>query len=280
MPEAWQTLATQNKHPRDTHLRFYEPTHTYYIKGSSEGVISCTGFIHTFFPHFNAKATIEKMMKSPKWPQSPYYGMTKEAIEEKWSSSGKEASSLGTAMHLSIEQFLNGAYDIIDPAVKESKEWEYFMNFWNECGDDLEPFRMEWEVWCELHMLCGSIDGVFRRKSDGKIVIYDWKRSKEIKTSNDFETGYPPLEHLPNTNYWMYTLQLNIYKWFLETYYDCDVGDLYLVILHPNNRNYRRIRLNFLEQEVLDMLACRKRAVTTKSKQTVLLPLPQCEMVD
>jgi hypothetical protein len=280
MPEAWQTLATVNKHPRDTHLRFYEPTHTYYIKGSSEGVISCTGFIHTFFPHFNAKATIEKMMKSPKWPQSPYYGMTKEAIEEKWSSSGKEASSLGTAMHLSIEQFLNGAYDIIDPAVKTSKEWEYFMNFWNECGDDLEPYRMEWEVWCELHMLCGSIDGVFRRKSDGKIVIYDWKRSKEIKTSNDFETGYPPLEHLPNTNYWMYTLQLNIYKWFLETLYGLEVGDLYLVILHPNNRNYRRIRLNFLDQEVADMLACRKRAVDTKSKQTVLLPLPQCGMID
>jgi hypothetical protein len=280
MPETWQTLATQNKHPRDTHLRFYEPTHTYYIKGSSDGVISCTGFIHQFFPHFNAKATIEKMMKSPKWPSSPYYGMTKEAIEEKWSSSGKEASSLGTAMHLSIEQFLNGAHDLIDPTVKSSKEWEYFMNFWNECGDDLEPFRMEWEVWCELHMLCGSIDGVFRRKSDGKIVIYDWKRSKEIKTANDFETGYPPLDHLPNTNYWMYTLQLNIYRWFLETYYGCDVGDLYLVILHPNNRNYRRIRLNRLEQEVLDMLACRKRAVLAKSKEIVLLPLPQCTMLD
>jgi hypothetical protein len=280
MPEPWQTLAVKNKHPRDANIRFYEPTHTYYINGSSDKIISCTGFIHSFFPHFNAKATIEKMMKSPKWPQSKYYGMTAQEIEDTWSSSGKEASSLGTAMHLSIEQFLNGAYDIIDPTVKVSKEWEYFTNFWRECGDDLEPYRMEWEVWCEKHMLCGSIDGVFRRKSDGKIVIYDWKRSKEIKTSNDFETGYPPLEHLPHTNYWMYTLQLNIYKWFLETHYGLEVGDLYLVILHPNNRNYRRIRLNHLTQEVLDMLACRKRALDTNSKQSILLPLPACEMVD
>jgi hypothetical protein len=280
MPEPWQTLAVKNKHPRDENIRFYEPTHTYYINGSSDKIISCTGFIHSFFPHFNAKATIEKMMKSPKWPQSQYYGMTAQQIEEKWSSSGKEASSLGTAMHLGIEQFLNGASDIIDPTVKEGKEWEYFMNFWNDCGDDLEPYRMEWEVWCDKHMLCGSIDGVFRRKSDGKIVIYDWKRSKEIKTSNDFETGYPPLEHLPHTNYWMYTLQLNIYKWFLETHYGLEVGDLYLVILHPNNRNYRRIRLNHLSQEVLDMLACRKRALDTNSKQSIVLPLPACEMVD
>jgi hypothetical protein len=280
MPEVWQTLAIKNKHPRDEHIRFFEPTHTYYINGSSDKIISCTGFIHSFFPHFNAKATIEKMMKSPKWPQSPYYGMTKEAIEEKWSSSGKEASSLGTAMHLGIEQFLNGAENIIEPSVKESKEWEYFTNFWKDCGHDLEPYRMEWEVWCDEHMLCGSIDGVFKRKSDGKIVIYDWKRSKDIKTSNDFETGYPPLEHLPHTNYWMYTLQLNIYKWFLETRYGLEVGDLYLVILHPNNRNYRRIRLNHLEQEVLDMLACRKRALETNSKQSIVLPLPACEMVD
>ena len=280
MPELWQTLAVKNKHPRDENIRFYEPTHTYYINGSSDKIISCTGFIHSFFPHFNAKATIEKMMKSPKWPQSPYFGMTAQEIEDKWSTSGKEASSLGTAMHLGIEQFLNGADDIIDPAVKDSKEWEYFMNFWKDCGDDLEPYRMEWEVWCDKHMLCGSIDGVFRRKSDGKIVIYDWKRSKEIKTSNDFETGYPPLEHLPHTNYWMYTLQLNIYKWFLETHYGLEVGDLYLVILHPNNRNYRRIRLNQLSGEVLDMLACRKRALDTNSKQSIVLPLPACEMVD
>jgi ATP-dependent exoDNAse (exonuclease V) beta subunit len=280
MPEPWQTLAVKNKHPRDDNIRFYEPTHTYYINGSSDKIISCTGFIHSFFPHFNARATIEKMMNSSKWPQSKYYGMTKEQIEEKWSSSGKEASSLGTAMHLGIEQFLNGAHNIIDPTVKESVEWKYFMNFWNECGDDLEPYRMEWEVWCDKHMLCGSIDGVFRRKSDGKIVIYDWKRSKEIKTSNDFETGYAPLEHLPHTNYWMYTLQLNIYKWFLETHYGLEVGDLYLVILHPNNRNYRRIRLNILKDEVLDMLACRKRALDSKSTQSIVLPLPTCEMID
>jgi hypothetical protein len=56
-------------------------------------------------------------------------------LKTEWSSSGKEASSLGTAMHLGIEQFLNGASDIIDPTVKEGKEWEYFMNFWNDCGE-------------------------------------------------------------------------------------------------------------------------------------------------
>lgn len=280
MPEAWQRLAVVNKHPRDDSVRFFEPTHTYYIKGSSDRVISCTGFIHQFFPHFDADVAIDKMMASPRWPAHKLYGMTKQEIKDLWSNSGKEASGLGTAMHLAIEQFLNDAHDIIAPEVKETKEWEYFLNFWRECGHDLEPYRMEWEVWSDEHLLCGSIDGIFRRKSDGKYVIYDWKRSKEIKTTNDFETGHPPLDHLPNTNYWIYTLQLNIYRWFLETLYGLDIGDMYLVVLHPNNRNYRRIRLNRLEQEVLDMLACRKRAVVAGGKQTVLLPLPECAMLD
>lgn len=282
MPEAWQVLWTKNKHPRDEHIRFYEPTHTYYIKGSSENVISCTGFLHHFFPHFDAKATIRKMMSSPKWSQSKYFGKTADQIETEWSNSGKEASGLGTAMHLAIEQFLNGAEHIIDESVKQTPEWRYFMNFWNDCGHDLEPYRMEWEVFSEEHRLCGSIDGVFKRKSDGKIVIYDWKRSKEIKVDNRFENGYPPVDHLPNTNYWHYTLQLNTYRWFLETLYGLEIGDMYLVILHPNNKNYRRIRLNRLEQEVLDMLDCRKRALQIKSKEPVVIPMPAppCEMED
>jgi hypothetical protein len=280
MPESWQVLATKNEHPRDKSVRFFEPTHTYYIKGSSDKVISCTGFLHHFFPHFEPKKTIAKMMSSPKWPLSPYFGKTAEEIEKQWSDSGKEASGLGTAMHLAIEMFLNGAHELIDPNVKLTPEWTYFMNFWNECGDDLEPYRMEWEVWSEEHLLCGSIDGVFRRKSDGKICIYDWKRSKEIKTSNDFETGYPPVEHLPNCNYWHYSLQLNTYRWFLETLYGLEIGDMYLVILHPNNKNYRRLRLPHLHQEVLDMLDCRKRALKMNSHHPIVLPLPTCAMLD
>lgn len=274
-PLKWQTLAIKNRHPRDLCIEFDEPTHRYTVNGTSAGWSSCTGFLHSFFPHFDPDATIRKMMKSPKWPQNKYYGMTAEEIKTQWSNSGKDASEAGTAMHLGIEMFHNGAEHLIDPAAKDSVEWRYFQKYWKECGDDLEPYRTEWEVWSEEHKLAGSIDMIYRRKSDGKFVIYDWKRSKDIKTGNDFENGYPPLNHLPNCNYWHYTLQLNVYKWFLETFYGLEVVDLYLIILHPDNTNYRRLRLNILEEEVQDMLACRKRAIEEGSKSMVLLPMPK-----
>jgi ATP-dependent exoDNAse (exonuclease V) beta subunit len=275
MPESWETLYHIHSHPRDERITFYEPTHTYTIDGSSKGIISGTGFLHAFFPHFDAKATIKKMMASPKWPSSQYYGMTAEQIEKHWSDKGKDASTAGTAMHLAIEQFMNGAYHVILPEIKETKEFQYFMNFWTDHGADLEPWRAEWSVFSEEHKLCGQIDMLFRRKSDGKFLIYDWKRSKEIKTSNSFGKAFSPLDHLDDCNYWHYTLQLNVYRWILENLYGMEIADMFLIICHPDNKNYKRMRLNRLEKEVEDMLACRKRAVDLNWKSPVMLPIPE-----
>lgn len=273
----WQHLSRINYHVRDDKINFVEKTHKYYIDGSCEGNLSCTGFIHEFFGHFDPKGILTKMRKNPtKWAQSKYYGKTDEEIIKEWNDNGKTASEAGTAMHLAIEQFLHGAPEQIKPETFDSIEWKYFMKFWADCGDDLEPYRSEWEVWTSSDIkLCGSIDMVFRRKSDGKFVIYDWKRSKEIKAENPFGNGLAPLEHLPDTNYWHYTMQLNVYKWMLERFYGLEVADLYIVIIHPDNPSYRRMRLNIMEDEVGDMIECRKRAVIAGCKVPVILPIPE-----
>ena len=284
MPEPWMTLLHTNAHPRDADIQFDEPTHVYTVQGSSKGIISCTKFLHEFFGHFDAKGTIRKMMASPKWTESKWYkpGITAKEIEEQWNANGREASGAGTAMHLAIEQFLNGSEHVILPHIKETTEWRYFMNFWREHGADLEPYRTEWEVWSEDHKLAGQIDMVYKRKSDGKFLIYDWKRSKEIKTENKFQTGLPPIQHLPDCNYWHYTLQLNVYRWFLENLYGLEIEDMYLLVLHPDNKNYKRVRLNRMDEEVEAMLNCRLRAVKEGLKQAVILPLPakECLMED
>jgi ATP-dependent exoDNAse (exonuclease V) beta subunit len=262
MPQSWQELSHRNKHPRDDCIVFDEPTHVYTVNGSSKGIISCTKFLHEFFPHFDADAIIKKMMNSPKWPQSKYYGQTAAQIKKGWNDNGAEASGAGTALHLAIEQFLHGHPEMIESGVKETPEWRYFEHFWDEVKDDLVPYRSEWEVWSEEYKLAGSIDMIFYRKSDDSYVIYDWKRSKEIKTDSPFgEMGYGPLSHIPNLNYWNYTIQLNVYRWFLETYYGLRISDMYIVIFHPNNVNYKRFRLNRLDDEVKGMLEARLQAV-------------------
>lgn len=261
MPQPWQELSHKNRHPRDADIEFDEPTHVYTVKGTSKGYISCTKFLHDFFPHFDADAIIRKMMASPKWPQSKYFGKTAEEIKQGWNDNGAAASGAGTAMHLAIEQFLHGHPEMIAPEVLETPEWAYFKNFWKDVSEDLVPYRSEWEVWSEEHKLAGSIDMIFYRKSDDSYVIYDWKRSKEIKKENNFGNGFGPVAHLPDANYWHYTLQLNVYRWFLETFYGLRISDMYIVIFHPDNTNYKRFRLNRLDDEVKAMVEARLQVV-------------------
>jgi ATP-dependent exoDNAse (exonuclease V) beta subunit len=281
MPAAWQSLTRINEHERDKYVQFDEPTHIYTVKGETKGYISVTKFLHEFFPHFDADAVIRAMMRKPDWPQNKWYKYgTAEAIKAAWNANGAEASGAGTAMHLAIEQYLNGAEEIIDPAVKLTPEWRYFMNFWNTMGQDLEPYRTEWEVWSEEYRLTGSIDMIFRKKSTGRFVIYDWKRSKEIKIDDRNGTGLYPLDHLGNCNYWHYSLQLNVYRWFLQTYYGLEIDELYLIVLHPDNKNFRRIELNIMDDEVADMMEARLRAVKAGCHQKVILPMPPCDIED
>ena len=142
-----------------------------------------------------------------------------------------------------------------------SVEWDQFMSYQAKIGSKMEPYRTEWLVWNEDLKLAGSIDMLYK-KDNGKYAIYDWKRSKEIKTENRYQSGYGPLSHLPDANYWTYSMQLNIYRMILKQKYDMEVDELALVILHPNQANWRVIKINIMEEEVLGMFACRARALT------------------
>ena len=275
MPESWQSLAFKNQHPRDKNVRFVEDTHTYYVNGSSKGIVSTTGFVHAFFPHFDPMVAIKAMRKSAKWATNPLNGKTDAEIVETWAASGRDASGKGTAMHLAIEKHLNGAMELVPPEVMETPEWRYYMNFYNDIKDSLEPYRTEWEVWDEEHKLTGSIDMIFKRK-DGDFAVYDWKRSKEIKLENKWDNGLGPMSHLPDTNYWHYTLQLNVYRWFLQKHYGLKVVELAIVIFHPNNTNYQIFKLNILDDEIQDMLDARLRSIAQGSKKPVEFEQEPC----
>lgn len=264
---SWQRLAVVNAHPRDARITFDEPTHKYTIDGSKYD-ISCTGFVHSFFGHFDADKVIANIMKGRNWgPSNKYWGMSPEEIKALWAANGKEASEAGTRMHLDIEHYYNaspiGNVAIDEWSVLEGVEWNYFMRYETKfrIPRGYVPFRTEWLVFYEEIRLAGSIDMVYR-KPDGTIAIYDWKRAKDIKTENSFQSGLEPVEHLPDTNYWHYTLQLNIYASILEKKYGMKVSELALVILHPNNTSFRVMMLNRLEDEVDAIFEDRLKKVT------------------
>ena len=52
-----------------------------------------------------------------------------------------------------------------------------------------------------------------------------------IKEINDL------ISHIPYTNFFHYSLQLNVYKRILEKNYNKKVKEMFLVCLHPENFN-------------------------------------------
>jgi len=260
VPGTMDYLATKNAHVRDKDITFEEGPHIYTVLGDRGGCTSVTTWNHRHFEQFDADGIINKMMKSKNWtnPSYKYYGMTRDQIKKMWDDNRDNAANAGTKMHNDIECYYN-EMDVKN----DSLEYTFFQNFVKDYGH-LTPYRTEWMVYYEELKLSGSIDMIFENP-DGTIQIYDWKRCKEI--NHDTEYGKfaktSCISHLPDTNFWHYALQLNMYKTILEHKYDKKVTALYLVCMHPDNiyKNYQRIEVPILTKEMDELLKMRNQEV-------------------
>ena len=98
----------------------------------------------------------------------------------------------------------------------------------------------------------GSKDAVFKNENGG-YDIYDWKRSKEIKRGGFNNLQHPVLSALPDSNYWLYSLQLNLYKYVLEKNYGLRIDNLFLVAIHPEFKTFQKHQAPNLRNELLEL---------------------------
>jgi ATP-dependent exoDNAse (exonuclease V) beta subunit len=283
-------LAHKNVHPRDANISFEEGPHIYTVMGERGTYTSVTTWNHKHFPHFDSDAIIEKMLSSPKMrdPEYKYYGMTREEIKREWSNKARQSSSDGTGLHQFVELFMNQSQCESSPSqythrellemyenvnkeqfseIYNTREWDHFLHFVSTYPD-LKPYRTEWMIYDEECKIAGSIDMVYINE-DGTLSIYDWKRCLTIeKTSGWNKYGIEEcVNHLPDTNFWHYSLQLNIYKNILEKNYGVEISQLFLVKLHPDNKSgsFELIKLPFLKDEIISLFEVLKtRPIHTK----------------
>lgn len=265
-------LAKKNHHPRDDHISFEEGPHIYTVLGERGTYTSVTTWNHTHFPKFDKEAALQKVLNSPKRlndPEYKYYQMTEDEIRNMWSSN--DAAEAGTKMHYNIECF----YNYMEVEDDGSPEFEYFLKFEKDHEEKLTPYRTEWMVYHEDLKLSGSIDMVFQNKN-GDLEIYDWKRSKEIAYDFDIPryAKYaltPCISHFPDKNYWHYSLQLNVYKYILESKYGKKITKMCLVCLHPNNvtKTYEVHEVKHLKKEIDDLMELRRQQVEEEKSKTI-----------
>jgi len=255
-------LAQKNPHPRDEDISFEEGPHIYTVLGERGTYTSVTTWNHSHFAKFDSGAILDKMMsgRNMKDPNYKYYGMTREEIQAMWDKKRDASSGAGTKMHYDIECYFNN-----ETVVNDSVEYAYFMKFVQDYPD-LVPYRTEWMIYDEDLKLSGSIDMIFENP-DGTLTIADWKRVTEIEYESNFGKMAitPCIAHLPDTNFWHYALQLNVYKAILERKYGKTVKELYLVVLHPDNchKTYEKVDIPIMSKEIIDLFDMRRHQVET-----------------
>jgi len=246
-----------NPHKNDCLISFDPIPHIYNnLSNNSQFHSSVTSFVKRFFPSFESKQDgILKSLVAKNFnnKSSKYFQLNEQQIKDLWNVDKISAASKGTLLHASIEYYFNDQSHLINPDILSSTEWSYFLNFLS-FNKHLTPYRTEWEIFDPDADLAGSIDMVFK-DSSGLFHIYDWKRSKEIKLfSFNNESALDPINHIPNSNYWHYALQLNIYKYILQKNYDIIIDKLHIVVFHENFNNFLDYELPCLQNEVKSMM--------------------------
>lgn len=289
-------LSTINAHPRDANIIFEEEGHKYTILTDPDSkYTSVTTWCHSHFPKFDADKVITGMMRSKNWKEgNKYWGMTREEIKAQWSSNGASVCQSGTDLHYRVECFMNNQFppnpelpfailpihastttstattsptsalthqELLEQPIAQDDlqipEWTYFLNFVRD-HPQMKPYRTEWTIYNEDIKISGSIDMVYENE-DGTLSIYDWKRCKTITKVNQFNKFAisPEISEMADSNFWHYSLQLNTYKYVLETKYNKQIRDMFLVQLHPDadEGNYVLHKIPDLSTKIQEMFS-------------------------
>ena len=242
LQEKMRSFTDAGRYEQDRYIDFEPEGHIYTYRGDQR-LLPVSSLIAYFFEHFDARAAAQRQ-----WER---YGVPVEESLKKWARIGRMASEVGTFMHEQTENFFrDGSFETdyafeFDGEVEHigiEKEKEYFLRFVSDY--DIHPYRQEWPVYDTELNVAGTIDMVCRNHDD-TFTIYDWKRSRKVVNP----LGQPITEgfagkmsmngiNLPDTAFYHYCIQQNLYRYMLEQHYGLKVRAMNLVVLCPDYPTY------------------------------------------
>lgn len=255
--ESNNALAFRNPMPRENRIRFDEVEHVYTVDGIRVPR-SVTALIHNYCAPFDCRSAIAAMKAGKDWEKKRAIMEAQgcltsdDEIMNMWQANGVVQRARGQLLHFQIEQILNGRSIELphSPELQQAQKITAF--FLRNCGFSI--FRTEVYLFhCGLR-LAGAPD-LLCMDSKGDLVIVDWKRVSSITFDATFRSMKPPWQHLPDSNYWHYALQLNLYAYILETEYGMAVSSIYLAVVHPTQVKPRVIEVPRLPNEIRDLVS-------------------------
>ena len=237
-----------NAHSRDSRVTFEDSSHSYSIDGVPVDR-SVTQLVSSCFEPFDADYWAARKATPTR---------TAEMIKAEWERKAEEARNLGSLMHHRIEQYYLGNEQ--DSGAAADVAFRHFIAF--EESFRLRPYRSEWVIFDEDLGLAGTLD-FLAVNSAGEYEIYDWKRSnkvvdeygKAIASDRFGKHAIAPLEHIPDTSFYHYALQLSLYRYILEKRYGIRPVAAHLGVFHPCYSRPYVVDVPYLRDEVLTLLS-------------------------
>ena len=264
MREKMQTFRDAGRYEQDADIDFEPDEHIYIYKGIKR-MLPVSSLIAYFFEEFQALPQAENQWR--------YKGTPVEESLDKWAKSGRMASEVGTFVHLQTENYFQRGYFETEcrlqfgsdtEVVSVEQEKLHFLHFIRDY--QIEPYRQEWPVYDKELNIAGTID-LICQNDDGEYTIYDWKRSSKVVNAQ----GQPIVEafrgrmsyngiSLPDTSFYHYCIQQNLYRYMLEKHYGIRVKSMNLVVLCPDYPTYYVVPIPKMDQIIQQIITiCQQR---------------------
>jgi len=202
-------------------LEFNEETHQYSKNGKD--YISVTQLLDKIKEPFDADTIIDKMLKGQEiylGTKSEILGLNKEQIKQLWDLNRIGKSNYGSYIHNLAEEVAKT--NISNSDRPENKQ---VLKFFKNEGYKL--VEAEKQVYSEEFGIAGTMDLLLEK--DGKYYIADWKTNLNTdltKFEGDRWTKHllEPLDNVLDLKYWIYALQMSIYRYIMENEVQYMVG--------------------------------------------------------
>ena len=262
MEEKMQRFTDAGKYEQDQYIDFEPERHIYTCKGQTR-LLPVSALIAYFFEKFDAQSVAKRQFER--------YGTPVEETLKKWELIGQKARVVGTFVHEQTEvYFRDGIFASSCPftfeetteMVSVEKERQHFLRFVRDY--EIHPYRQEWPVYDTDLNIAGTIDMVCK-EPDGEFTIYDWKRSSKVVNN----LGQPVVEafggkrsfngiSLPDTPFYHYCIQQNLYRYMLEAHYGVKVKAMNLVVLCADYPSYVVANVPKMDEAIEQIIAACK----------------------
>lgn len=229
-------------------ITFDEPQHKYFDKSGKE-LISVGSLIQKYCQPFDPTGSIIKKCAEKR-------NISVEELRAEWEKTKNDACIRGTSLHSQMEHYVITG-QILDQPNKDIVEQFAKFEFKGQLFSEQIVYSLKDGV-------AGTVD-LIDLYNNNQTQLWDFKTNKIL---NKFAFGkkmYYPLNHLDDSIFNHYQLQLNLYAYLLEQH-GYWVNNMNIFYIKPKTRKIEIHPMENLHQEIVNMIAHYKGELKSSPK--------------